>query len=193
MKNLHSLLFYALLTPALTLGSGTLLAAQGSNEDTDLGEQSMGQDADPAKQSAEHNKEVTKSKYNTAEPAGQNTGTQPAKQAKGYMESVPANGMVASNVIGTELRTSGGESVGEINDLIIDQNGQVVAAVVNVGSFLGMGDKHVAIDWKSVKMSGNPDDRNLRVDMTSEELQSAPSYNNPAELRPDPPANIRVE
>ncbi|WP_273210030.1 PRC-barrel domain-containing protein [Marinobacter subterrani] len=176
MKNLHSLLFYALLTPALTLGAGTLLAAQGSSEDTDLGEQSMGQDADPAKQSPEHNKEVIKSKYNTPEPADQKTGTQSAMQDKGYMESVPANGMVASDLIGTELRTSGDESVGEINDLIMDQDGQVVAALVNVGGFLGMGDKHVAIDWKSVKRSGNPADRNLRVDMTREELQSAPSF-----------------
>ncbi|PHQ27133.1 hypothetical protein CLH62_06030 [Marinobacter guineae] len=49
MKKLHSLAFYALITPVLTLGSGAVLAAQGS-EDTDLGEQSMGQDADPETQ-----------------------------------------------------------------------------------------------------------------------------------------------
>ncbi|NMT63869.1 hypothetical protein DIT72_09710 [Marinobacter orientalis] len=50
----------------------------------------------------------------------------------------------------------------------------MVAVVVSVGGFLGMGEKHVAINWDAVKMSGNPDDRDLRVDMTRDELQSAP-------------------
>ncbi len=181
MKKLHSLAFYALLTPAITLSSGGLLAAQGSSEDTDLGEQSMGQDADPKTQSPQQDKTVTKSKYNTDEPADQEMGNQSGMQNKGYMESPPANGMMASDLIGTELKTSGDESVGEIGDLIIDQDGKVVAVVVNVGGFLAMGDKHVAIDWKAVKMSGNPDDRDLRVDMTRDDLQSAPSYENPAD------------
>ncbi len=46
------------------------------------------------------------------------------------MESPPANGMAASDLIGPELKTSGDESVGEIGDLIIDQIGKVVAVVV---------------------------------------------------------------
>ncbi|GGC59402.1 PRC-barrel domain-containing protein [Marinobacter halophilus] len=176
MKKLHSLLFYALLTPTITLGSGHLLAAQGSSEDTDLGEQSMGHDADPATQSPEHDKKVIKSKYNTAEPAGQNTGAQAGTQNRDNMASPPANGIAASDLIGAELKTTGDQSVGEISDLIIGQDGKVAAVVVNVGQYLGMGEKHVAIDWNAVKMSGNPDDRELRVEMTGEELQSAPSY-----------------
>ncbi len=64
----------------------------------------------------------------------------------------------------------------EIGDLIIDQDGQVVAVVVNVGGFLGMGEKDVAIDWNKVKMSGNADDRDLRVDMTREELETASEF-----------------
>ncbi len=124
MKKLHSLAFYALLTPAITLSSGALLAAQGSSEDTDLGEQSMGQDADPKTQSPQQDKTVTKSKYNTDEPADQEMGNQSGMQSKGYMESPPANGMMASDLIGTEVKTSGDESVGEIGDLIIDQDGK---------------------------------------------------------------------
>lgn len=184
MKKLHSLAFYALITPVLTLGSGAVLAAQGS-EDTDLGEQSMGQDADPETQSPEQDKQVTKSKYNTAEPTDQQTdqqtGDQSGMQNKGYLDSRPTNGMAASDLIGTELKTSADESVGKINDLIIDQDGKVAAVVVNVGGYLGMGEKHVAIDWSAVKKSGNPDNRDLRVDMTADDLQSAPSYEKPAD------------
>lgn len=175
MKKLHSLAFYALLTPAITLGSDALLAAQAS-ENTDLGEQSMGHDADPEMQSSEQDKEVTKSRYNTSEPTAQKMGDPSGMQHKGYMESPPANSMAVSDLIGTDLKTSGDESVGEIGDLIIDQEGKVMAVVVNVGGFLGIGDKHVAINWNAIKKSGNPDDRDLRVDMTRDDLQSAPGY-----------------
>ena len=176
MKKLHTLAFYVLVAPALTLGSGALLAAESNDEDTDIGEQSMGQDADPEKQSPEQDKEVTKSRYNADEPTDQKTDDQPGMQGMGHMESPPADGMAASDLIGRELKTSGDESVGEIGDLIIDRDGKVAAVLVNVGGFLGMGEKHVAIDWNAVEMSGNSEEQELRVDMTRDELESAPSY-----------------
>ncbi|NMT64366.1 PRC-barrel domain-containing protein [Marinobacter orientalis] len=176
MKKLHSLLFYALLTPAITLGSGAVLAAQGSSENTDMGEQSMGHDAAPAMQGPEHDKNVTKSRYNTDELADEKMGDPSRVQNKDYMNSLPTNGLVASDLIGAELKTSDDQSVGEIGDLIIDQDGRVAAVVVNAGGYLGMGEKHVAIGWNAVKISGNPDNPDLRVDMTADDLQSAPSY-----------------
>ncbi len=179
MKKLYSLAFYALITPAITLGSGALLAAQDNSENHDLGEQSMGRDAAQETQNPEQDKDVTKSKYNTAGPTEQKPGDQAGLQNKGLMDSPPANGMAASGLMGTDLKTSGDERLGEIGDLIIDQDGKVVAVIVNVGGYLGTGEKHVAIDWNAVKMSGNADDRDLRVDMTRDDLQSATSYEKP--------------
>ena len=46
------------------------------------------------------------------------------------MESPPANGMAASDLIEPKFKTSGDESVGEIGGLIIGQIGKVVAVVV---------------------------------------------------------------
>lgn len=176
MKKLHSLAFYALVVPAITLGSGALLAAQDSSENTDVGEQDMGHDAAPETQGSEQDKEVTKSKYNKSAQTDQKMGDQSGMQNKNYMDSPPANGMAASDLIGTDLKTSDDESVGEIDDLIIDQDGKVVGVVVNVGEFLGMGEKRIAIDWNAVKVSDTPEDRDLRVDMAREDLQSAPGY-----------------
>ncbi|PXX89556.1 hypothetical protein DIT71_13575 [Marinobacter vulgaris] len=98
MNKRHSLLFYALLTPAIALGSGAVLASPGSNGDTDLGEQSMGHDADPATQRPEHDKEVTKSRYNTDEPADSKMGDQSGMQNKNHMNSPPTNGTKADDL-----------------------------------------------------------------------------------------------
>ncbi len=115
------------------------------------------------------------------------------KQSMGYMKSPPANSMMASDLIGTDLKASGGESVGEISDLIIDQDGKVGAFLVNVGGFLAMGEKRIAIDWNAVTMSGNTGDQDPQVDMTRDDLQSAPSYERLDDRRPKPPTDLRVE
>ena len=37
------------------------------------------------------------------------------------------------------------ENIGEINDVLINRNGQVVAVIIGVGGFLGIGEKDVAV------------------------------------------------
>lgn len=92
MKKLHSLAFYALVTPAITLGSGALVAEEDRSGDRDVGEQSMGHDADPETQSSQQDKEVIKSKYNTSGQTDEKTGNQSGKQNKGHKEPSPDNG-----------------------------------------------------------------------------------------------------
>lgn len=164
MKKLHSLAFYALVTPAITLSSGALLA-----------EQSGGQNADQKQQSSQHGEDAMRSDSKSAQ-TDQKMGDQSGMTKQAYLDSPPPNGMEASDLIGTSLRTSGDEEVGEIGDLVIDQDGKVVAVVVSVGGFLGMGEKDVAIGWNELKMASDPDDRDLRIDMTRDDLQSAPSF-----------------
>ncbi|MBL3556633.1 MULTISPECIES: PRC-barrel domain-containing protein [Marinobacter] len=176
MNKLHALAFYGLVAPAITLGSGAVFGAETGSETKDAGEQSMGQDAGAANQSSQQSQNATQPSQNENAQSAAKADNQSGMKNQGYMASAPANGMQASELIGTDLKTSGDESVGEIGDLIIDQNGQVVAVVVSVGGFLGMGEKHVAINWDDVQMSSSPDGQDLRVDITREELESAPGY-----------------
>lgn len=166
MKKLHSLAFYALVAPTITLGSGFVFAAETDSKDKDLGEQSMGQDADPSQQG----QDATKSSYN------KNAQSDGGMKNRGYLDSAPANGMQASNLIGADVKNSAGEEVGSISDLIIDQNGQVVGVVVGVGGFLGMGEKDVAIGWDDVRKSGAADEQELQIDVTREELETASEF-----------------
>ncbi|MDX1635878.1 MAG: hypothetical protein R3280_14660 [Marinobacter sp.] len=67
MKKLHSLAFYALITPAITLGSTALLAADEPAGHTDLGEQDLDRHAEPENQDTKLHDEATKSEYNTVD------------------------------------------------------------------------------------------------------------------------------
>jgi len=99
-----------------------------------------------------------------------------AKQNKGFISSAPARGMHTNNLIGAKVKTTGDVDVGPVEDLIIDENGQVVAIVVSVGGFLGMGEREVAIGWDDVTKSGDSDDLELKITSTRDQLRSAPEF-----------------
>ena len=96
MKKLHALAFYALITPAIALGSTALLATHHGSENKDVGEQDMDDHAKPGKQNSEHHQEAKKSKYNEEDAAGQDSSTmgdQSGMKKKDEMQSTSDNGM----------------------------------------------------------------------------------------------------
>ncbi|MBE0486820.1 PRC-barrel domain-containing protein [Marinobacter sp.] len=146
MKKLHSLAFYALVTPTIALGAGSVMAEKAADGKR-LGAQTYQQDA-----------------------------AQSGMQTQRYISAVPAEGRQVSELMGVNVRTSDKENIGSVNDLIVNKDGQVVAVVVGVGGFLGMGEKDVAISWDSVTQTGTANERELRIDATREELSSAPEF-----------------
>src|SRR5919197_3144866 len=61
--------------------------------------------------------------------------------------------MYASKLIGASVRNSQGESLGKIDELVIDpHDARIKAAVVSVGGVLGLGAKNVAIPWEKLTM-----------------------------------------
>ncbi len=63
----------------------------------------------------------------------------------GFYTYQQGNQMLGSGLMGARVVGAGNENIGEVDDLLLDRNGQVVAIVVGVGGFLGIGEKDVAI------------------------------------------------
>lgn len=95
---------------------------------------------------------------------------------------VPAIGesALASDLIGETVYTSNAdnaETIGEVNDLIVGNDGMVDAALIGVGGFLGVGEKNVAVNYKDLTMSmDNDGDRVVVLATTREELEAAPAF-----------------
>src|SRR5689334_24820353 len=62
----------------------------------------------------------------------------------------------ASKVVGLNVYNDKNESVGSINDLLTDKSGKIVAVVIGVGGFLGVGEHLVAVPFDKVKFSSEP-------------------------------------
>lgn len=83
----------------------------------------------------------------------------------------------ASEIIGTEVRNNAGENIGDVNELILANDGKVRAVVIGVGGFLGMGERDVAVAFNSLKITRDDDnDEVITIDATKDTLSNAPQW-----------------
>jgi sporulation protein YlmC with PRC-barrel domain len=62
----------------------------------------------------------------------------------------------ASKLVGLSVYNDKNESVGSINDLLMDKSGGIKAVVIGVGGFLGVGEHLVAIPFEKIKFVNEP-------------------------------------
>jgi sporulation protein YlmC with PRC-barrel domain len=88
-----------------------------------------------------------------------------------------ASELRASKLIGTRVINNANETVGNVNEVILAEDGRVAGLVIGVGGFLGIGEHEVAVTFNSVKISR--DEKNnlvLAMNATRESLKSAPAW-----------------
>ena len=62
----------------------------------------------------------------------------------------------ASKVVGVSVYNDNNESLGSINDLLMDKSGNIKAVVIGVGGFLGVGEHLIAIPFDKIKFVNEP-------------------------------------
>jgi sporulation protein YlmC with PRC-barrel domain len=68
-------------------------------------------------------------------------------------------------------------NVGDVKDVVLDQDGRVAAVVIKTGAFLGIGGKTVALSMNDIKVSDGSDGKpRFSVEMTKDQLKSAQAY-----------------
>src|SRR4029078_5868008 len=58
------------------------------------------------------------------------------------------------SVLGRDVRTRVEEDMGSIIDLLADRSGQVQAAVIEFGGFMGIGTRKIAVEWQELRFGG---------------------------------------
>jgi len=81
----------------------------------------------------------------------------------------------ASKFVGSTVYDVNNQNIGSVKDIIFDRDGKIDAVVVDVGAFLGMGGKYVAIKLNDIKTDNN----RLTVDMSKDQLKQAQEFKFP--------------
>jgi hypothetical protein len=80
-------------------------------------------------------------------------------------------------VLGKEVRSTANENMGRIVDVIVDRSGQVKAAIIDFGGFLGVGSRKIAVTWNALRFPGNAKqgDR-ISLELTRDQVRAAPEF-----------------
>jgi sporulation protein YlmC with PRC-barrel domain len=107
-----------------------------------------------------------------------------ASAAPSFLTKQESTDMLASNLIGQTVVNSQDESIGDINDLVTDESGKVIAVLVGTGGFLGLGEKDVALGYQDLRFVRDENDAiKVIANVSQETLASAPDYETLAEQK----------
>lgn len=62
------------------------------------------------------------------------------------------NTLSADEMIGTQVRGEDGIDIGEVKDIVLNRSGAITHVITEVGGFLEIGDQHIGVPWKDVRI-----------------------------------------
>jgi sporulation protein YlmC with PRC-barrel domain len=123
-----------------------------------------------------------------AAPAGQGTpenqpsaappapANAPAANPPSGTPAVVIDDQEVSAILGKSVRGNAGEDMGRIVDVIVNHDGQVRAAVIDFGGFLGIGTRKIAVDWRALNFAPAGKPGTITLDLTRNQVRLAPEY-----------------
>jgi sporulation protein YlmC with PRC-barrel domain len=98
--------------------------------------------------------------------------------ASGY--SVTDKDNLATEIIGKQVYSSSAadaEHIGDVNNLVVGESGEIAAVIIGVGGFLGIGEKNVAVNYAELEwVTAEDGSERFVLPTTKEALETAPSF-----------------
>ena len=95
-----------------------------------------------------------------------------------YLARPPADAVSLSAYFDRHVYNGAGERIGTVSDLIVGPDARITAAVIGVGSFLGIGEKEVAVPFASMQIVRRDNDWHLVIEGTRDALTTRPPTRN---------------
>ena len=161
----------ALLATAAALAVAPALAQQSTSPSQ------QGQSAQPSQQ--EQKSAQPGQQTEPAQP-GQPKAAQSGQMAEKFVDAQSSDQWLGSTLIGLNVKGADDESIGSVSDLLVEEDGTIVAAVIGVGGFLGIGQKQVAFAYDRIELLEVEGEPHFVIDTTAEEMEAAPEFKSAA-------------
>lgn len=112
----------------------------------------------------------------TQAPAGSSQSTSATTVPGSTADFNAAGDMASSAIVGAAVKNPQGETVGTIDEVYIDANGNLRSAIIAVGGLLGVGAHHVEVPWKDLKLSRDQDKLLVQMAATKDSLKAMPEF-----------------
>jgi hypothetical protein len=117
---------------------------------------------------------------NAMAPAAGTDGAAMGMPREGF-NTVEVDALTAENLTGATVVGPDGEDIAQVGDILLTQDGQIDAMLIDFGGFLGIGQKRVAVGMDNLEFAANENgDLLIYSDFTQEQLEAAPEYDEAA-------------
>ena len=112
--------------------------------------------------------------------------TTPSTATDKFVTKQSSDQYLTSKFKGTDVVGSDDKKIGDVSDILFDKDKKILAYIVGVGGFLGIGAKDVAVEPASFQLvpGSSATDFKLRLSMTADELKAAPAFEPYKDPRP---------
>jgi sporulation protein YlmC with PRC-barrel domain len=103
--------------------------------------------------------------------------------AESSAPSLPTSNWLASDIYKASVYDNSENKLGGVTDLVMDNNGKIMTAVIGVGGVLGAGQKDVAVPFNELKITSRNGKEWIVLDRTKDDLKNAPGYDKNSEVK----------
>jgi hypothetical protein len=82
----------------------------------------------------------------------------------------------AEGILGKSVYSAANEDMGRVVDVIVKRTGEVRAAVIDFGGFLGVGNRTIAVDWSALRFPTSGPMDHIILELTRDQVRLAPEY-----------------
>jgi hypothetical protein len=101
----------------------------------------------------------------------------PSAAPKATPEVTVLNTHEVEGVLGREVRDPANEDMGRIVDVLVKHGGEVRAAIIDFGGFLGVGSRKIAVDWNVLHFPApGKAPPYITLELTRDQVKAAPEY-----------------
>jgi hypothetical protein len=79
-------------------------------------------------------------------------------------------------VLGKQVKSSAGQPIGRIVQILVDKAGRVQGAVIDFGGFMGVGTRKIVVQWAALHFAPGEDNGLVTLDLTPDQVKAAPEY-----------------
>jgi hypothetical protein len=97
-----------------------------------------------------------------------------------YLSTAPETwvsiGSAPNDYVSKDIYNRAGEQLGTIKDVLVGPDGKMSAAIINIGRYLGIGDKEIAVPFSALQQQQRDGSPRIVIDATKDALQTAPAF-----------------
>jgi PRC-barrel domain protein len=97
-----------------------------------------------------------------------------ADEVQQQVQQVPLDQTLA--ILGHPVADPEGKNIGRLVDVLVGDQGQPQAAVIDFGGFLGVGNRKIAVEWSALHFAPNDPKHPITLDLTQDQIKDAPEY-----------------